>query len=96
MKSNVCYVTQGVLLLTGNQPFTKQEWITWKDSTYFQVQSIKKKGKHEKYSVGVHNKGIVHSVYEKNMETTIQVSWCQNTLSHVIPILVVLYMFLWF
>ena len=27
LKSNVCYVTQGVLLLllTGNQPFTKQE-----------------------------------------------------------------------
>ena len=66
LKSNVHYVTQYVLLfifsccswyvwLIYDQYFTKQGWITWMDSTCFQVRSVKKKGKHGKYSVEVHN-----------------------------------------
>ena len=42
--------------------FAKQGWITWMDSTCFQVRSIKKKGKHGKYSVGVHN--VKYSIWK--------------------------------
>ena len=35
--------------------FTNQGWMAWMDSTYFQMQSVKKKGKHGKYSIEIHN-----------------------------------------
>ena len=66
LKSTVYYVTQSALLfifsccssyiwLTYDQHFTKQGWIACMECTCFQVRSIKKKGKHGKYSVKVHN-----------------------------------------
>ena len=69
LKSNVYYVTVGVLilifsccswyvLLNNDRPFTNQGWAAWVDSIYFQVRSIKKKGKHEKYS-------ILHSIWKE-------------------------------
>ena len=41
------------------------------DSICFQVRSIKKKGKHGKYSVEVHNGKVYNIVYEKYMDITI-------------------------
>ena len=78
LKSSVYCVTQVVFLfifsccswyiwLAYDWHFTKQGWIVWIDSTYFQVQSIKKKWKHGKYSVKFTVESIVYIVYEKNI-----------------------------
>ena len=65
-KCNVYYVTKSGLLfifsccslyvqLTHDRPFTKQGWIASMGNIWLPVQSRKKKEKHGKYSVEVHN-----------------------------------------
>ena len=79
LKFNLYYVTQGVLLfifsccswyvsMTYNRHFTKQEWIAWMDSTWFQVQSIKTKGNMESAVWKFTMASVVHSVW----------IWCGN------------------
>ena len=46
---------QLVCLTNDDRTFTKQGRIAWIDSTCFEVQPIKKKGKHGKYNVEVRN-----------------------------------------
>ena len=64
--------------------------------TYFQVRSIKKKGKHEKVQCGSSKWKVYDIVYEKNMDITLWVCWCQNKLFYVMVVLTVIYTFLRF
>ena len=82
--------------LTHDRPFTKKGSVAWIDTTYFQTRSIKKKEKHWKYILGVHNGKYSTKYIKKNMEITIWVWWCQNKLFYVIAVLVVIYTFLCF
>ena len=85
-------VAAGTFNWPNDRSFTKERWTAWIDSTFFQVQSIKKKGKHVKHSVEVHNGKYI----KKNMEITVWIFLFQNKLFYVIAVLVVIYMFLHF